>query len=111
MATKTLRLSIEPTYDRRKTGDRFAVSSRVGGETICDHKPITDPFVRHRVTIHCWDAIKCLLRNGNITVEVTVDGDNDIVEDVLELDGNYIGHGSTRRAEFRAALESSLSRV
>ena len=109
MKTKNLRLSIEPTYDHRKTGDRYSVSSRLGGETVCDRKPIPDPFVRHRVIVHWWDAIKCLLRNGSITVEISVDGDDAIIEDVLELDGNYIGHGSTRRSEFRAGLESALS--
>lgn len=108
---RSLRLSIASTYDHRKTGDRYSVSSRLGGETICDRKPITDPFVRHRIRIHWWDAIKCLLRHGNITVEVSVDGDAEIVEDVLELDENYIGHGSTRRAEFRAGIERALSEV
>ncbi len=108
---RSLRLSIASTYDHRKTGDRYSVSSRLGGETICDRKPIADPFVRHRVIVHWWDAIKCILRHGNITVEVSVDGDDAIMEDVLELDENYIGHGSTRRAEFRAGIERALSEV
>lgn len=107
---RSLRLSIASTYDRRKTGDRYSVSSRLGDETICDRRPLADPFVRHRVRIHWWDAIKVLLRHGNITVEVSVDGDAEIIEDVLELDENYIGHGSTRRAEFRAGLEQALAR-
>lgn len=93
----TKRTSIQPTYDHRKTGDRFTVSSSINGVTICDHKKIRDPFVRHTIRIHWRDAIRCLLRRGEIAVNVTVDGDEEIQNDVLELDADWLGHASTRR--------------
>lgn len=106
-----LRLSIAPSYNSDKTGPRFTVSSYLGGEAICLRQPTADPFVTHRVVVHWWDAIKCLLRHGRIEVEVNVGGDSDIMEDVLELDENYIGHGSTRRAEYETSVERALSQL
>lgn len=107
----TLRLSIAPSYNSNKTGPRFTISSYLGGEAICLRQPIADPFVTHRVIIHWWDAIKCLLRHGRIEVEMNVGGDHDIVEDVLELDENYNGHGNTRRAEYEKAVENALAKI
>lgn len=106
---RALRLSINPTYDHRDTGDRFTVSSSIGGVTICDEKPIRDPFVSHTIRIHWRDALKCLFWNREIKVCVRVSGDSEICEDVMELDGDYIGHGSTRRAEWNSSIEKSLS--
>ena len=108
---KSLRLSIEPTYDHRKTGHRFFVSSRVADYVTADRIPIQDPFVRHSVKIHWWDAIKCLLNFGRIEVTFYIDGDREIIEDVMELDGNYIGQNSTRRAEFTNGIEKALSNL
>lgn len=104
-----LRLSIQPTYDHRKTGDRYCVSSWVGDRQVANRVPIRDPFVRHTVHVHWWDALKELLRSGRVSVRVTVDGDTDIVDDVMELDADYLVQNSTRRTEFKAGIEGALS--
>lgn len=44
----------------------------------------------------------------SMTVEVLVGGDPDVVNDVLELDGNCLVPASTRRDEFNAGLFESL---
>lgn len=106
---RPIRQSIKPTYDHRKTGDRFTVSSSINDVTICDHKNITDPFVRHTIRIHWWDAIKAIINRGHIAVQVTVDGDHDIFEDVMELNAEYLGQRSTRRQEWDSLIEKSLS--
>lgn len=103
-----MRQSISPTYDSRKTGHRFSIRSAMGGEEMANLK-LPDPFVHHRIKIHWWDAIKCLLKHGRIDVEVVVSGDMDIVEDVMELDADYLGHGNTRRHEWNASIEQALS--
>ena len=67
-----------------------------------------DPF--HNTTIHPrgWRAaLAVLLRRCTFTV--IVGGDSEIVEDVCELDGDYLGRfGSTRRAEWDARLDGAL---
>jgi hypothetical protein len=108
---RLIRQSIQPTYDHRKTGDRFTVSSSINGFTLCDNKKLRDPFVRHTIRIHWWDAIKAIFECGHIEVNVTVDGDHAICEDVMELDNDYIGQGNTRRAEWNAGIEKALSQV
>jgi hypothetical protein len=103
------RQSIQPTYDHRQTGDRFTVEYSINGVRLGEPTSITDPFVSGRVTIGWHDLLRCLLRFCATTVEITVRGDAEIVEDVLELDANYLGtHSSTRRKAFKARLESSL---
>ena len=106
-----LRLSIQPTYDHRQTGNRYSVSSWVGDCQVAKRVSIRDPFVRHTIHIHWWNAIKCLLCKGRITVRVQLDGDDDIVNDILELDADYLLQGSTRRVEFKAALETALGNM
>lgn len=96
---KGLRLSINPTYDSRKTGPRYTIATFVADRFV-DVKPLADPFVRHTVRVSILDAIRSILRRGSVVVSVTVSGHQSIVEDVMELDANYIGHGNTRRAEW-----------
>lgn len=102
-----LRLSINPTYDSRKTGPRFEVATRVNGRLNYRRK-IIDPFVRTTVKVGWGAMLSALFRLTRVEVEVRVSGDNGIVEDVMELDANYIGHGSTRRSEWNASIESAL---
>lgn len=95
------RVSIQPTYDSRETGPRYHVTTRVGDRTIGFEKPLHDPFVNHRVTIGWPDLVRGLLRR-RLEVTVIVGGDRDIVDDVLELDAEWLGGNSTRRDEFMA---------
>jgi hypothetical protein len=95
------RISIQPTYDSRKTGPRYHVTTRIGDRTIAFEKPLPDPFVNHRVTIGWPDLMRGLLRR-RLEVTVIVGGDRDIVDDVLELDSDWLGGDSTRRDEFTA---------
>lgn len=98
------RQSIPPTYDHRQTGDRYWVTSTVNGHPIAWRQPIEDPFVRHTVRVSWRDLLSSLIRRRGLTVEVTVGGDPGIVEDVLELNANYLAPNSTRREEFHRDL-------
>lgn len=101
------RSSIEPTYDRRETGDRFTVESRLHGRRI-SLTPIADPFVCQRVVIGWRDLLRGLFRR-RLEVETLVSGDREIVEDVMELNADYLGlPQSTRRREWNAGLERAL---
>jgi hypothetical protein len=104
-----MRKSIEPTYDSRKTGNRYSVEYSINGISL-SKTSIADPFIRGAVHIGWRDLLRCLFRFRKTTVEICVRGDAEIEEDILELDGNYLGlHSSTRRKEFQAKLEESLS--
>lgn len=105
-----MRQSIEPTYDSRETGNRFKAESRINGQTI-GHEVIADPFVTHTVTIGFWDAVKAFLFERKLRVTVRVDGDPQIIEDVMELDANYLGSNSTRRQQFNSLIESTLANM
>lgn len=102
------RESINPTYDSRETGARYHVSSRVDDRPVMVMEPVDDPFVRHTVHLGWWDLLRGLLRR-RLSVTVIVGGDRDIVEDVLELDNNYLGQGDTsRRREFNTGLNRDM---
>ena len=103
------RTSITPTYDHRETGDRYAIVTRVGGRLI-SNTPLVDPFVFHRVTIGWRDLARGLLRR-RLIVQMQLSGDSEIVEDVLELNADYLGTNCTRRDEFNASLHAALSRT
>jgi len=98
------RQSITPTYDHRETGDRYWVTSTVNGHPVAWRQPIEAPFVRHTVRVSWRDLLSSLLRRRGMTIEVTVGGDAGIVEDVLELNANYLGPRCTRREEFHRDL-------
>lgn len=103
------RQSIEATYDSRDTGHRFHVTTRVGDRTIGFQHRVPDPFVRTTISVGAWDALRALLRFRPIEVTVTVSGDPEAVNDVLELDYNTLVPGSTRRAEFDEHIRDVLT--
>ena len=106
----TARASIQPTYDSRETGNRFTVESRVD-DRRSSYEAIGDPFVNTTVTVGWRDLLRGLLKRS-LRVTVVVGGDRDIVEDVCELDGNYLGlQSSSRRNEWNASVERELSRL
>lgn len=103
------RQSIPPTYDHRQTGDRFTVATRVNGRPIGETLT-RDPFVNHRVTVGWPDLLRALLHR-RLVVEVLVSGDHGIVEDVSELDSDYLGFNCTRRDEWNAHVQGELVRI
>jgi hypothetical protein len=104
------RNSIRATYDSRETGPRYHVTTRVGGRMIEFEKPMADPFVSHRVTVGWPDLLRGLLRR-RLAVEVMIGGDLDVVEDVMELDDNYLGYNCTRRDTWNSHVNESLGRA
>lgn len=105
-----MRQSIQPTYDSRTDGDQYSVTTTLGDRTIKFEHPIADPFIYTKVTVHWWDAIKSIISKGCVVVGVNVRGRNSrITEDVMELDGNYLGQRlCSRRTEFDARIQSAL---
>jgi hypothetical protein len=97
------RVSIQPTYDSRVTGPRYHVTTRVGNRTIGFQEPLQDPFVNHRVTIGRLGLLRALLCR-RLVITVIVGGDRDVVDDVLDLDAEWLGGDSTRRDEFTAGM-------
>lgn len=112
----TKRVSIQPTYDSRETGPRYHVTTRIGDRTISFEKPLQDPFVNNRVTVGWPDLLRALLHR-RLEVTVIVGGDRDVVEDVFELDAEWLGSDSTRRDEFttqafsRFAVDAELGEM
>lgn len=103
------RVSVAPTYNRSETGDRFSVETRVN-DRLVSVTFMPDPFMHHRVTFGWRDLFRGLLRGLEVTVVVS--GDPDIVEDVSELDADYLGQpGSSRRQEWDARVDAALRRV
>lgn len=104
------RQPIQPTYDGAKTGPRYHVTSRINGHTITHRYPIEDPFVRHTIHISWRDRLRSLFMR-RFEVEVMVGGDRDIIEDVLELNSDYLGlGGSERRKAFHRDLNAAIVR-
>jgi hypothetical protein len=102
------RQSITPTYDRRETGDRFTIETRINGRRL-DEKPLPDPFVNHTVHIGWRDLLRGLFHR-RLSINIIVSADRELVEDVLELNGDYTGErGSTRRSEWKAELQQKLA--
>jgi hypothetical protein len=102
------RQSIQPTYDSRETGPRYHVTTTVDDRPVTWRESITDPFVRHTVTLGWRDLLRGVLRR-RLTVIVTVGADNDMVDDVLELDANALIPGSTRGAEFQRGIHQAMA--
>ncbi|MGW2544178.1 hypothetical protein ACWC5I_25695 [Kitasatospora sp. NPDC001574] len=63
---------------------RYYVTSRVGPRTVASREPLADPFVRHTIVIGWPDLLRGLLRR-HLEVTVTVDGDRDVINQVLNL--------------------------
>ena len=104
------RTSIPATYDSRETGDRYHVTTRVSGRTVTFQHRVPDPFVRQTVHVGWRDLLLGLVKRG-LVVEVLVDGDRDVVEDVLELNDDYLGTNCTRRDTFNSHLMESAGRM
>ena len=104
-----MRNSIRPTYDSRETGPRYYVTTELNGRVLDWRKRIDDPFVSTTVTVRWRDLLKALFRR-QLKVTIRVDGDKDVVEDVLELDDNYLGPNSTRRAAFNSHMNEAMGR-
>jgi len=105
-----MRDSIKATYDSRETGPRYHVTTRINGHVLEWQKRVDDPFVRQRVTVGWPDLLRSLFRR-RLVVEILVDGDPDVVNDVLELDGNQLVPGSTRQAAFRSHVNEAIGRL
>jgi hypothetical protein len=102
------RQSIQPTYDSRETGPRYHVTTTVDDRPVAWRQPITDPFVRHTITLGWRDLLKGLLRR-RLAVVVIVGADMDLMNDVLELDANALVPSSTRRAGFDRSIHQELA--
>jgi hypothetical protein len=104
-----LKTSITPTYDSRKTGPRYWVTTWVGDRLVESQKALDDPFVRHTVYLSVWDLLRGLLRR-RLTVEVLVGASPELMDDVLELDANALVPGRSRRVEFRQGTHQALKK-
>lgn len=105
-----MRKSIQPTYDSAKTGPRYHVTYKLDGRVITWRERLDDPFVRAVLRVSWLDRLKSLLRR-EMEVEVLVDADPEVIEDILELDANYLGlDPSTRREESRQDMHKALLR-
>lgn len=101
-----MRQSIPPTYDHGETGDRFTVETRLNGRRIAVRR-VPDPFVSTTIAVGWRDRLRTLF--GSLAVDVIVGGDREVVEDVLELNADYLGRRpSTRREEWDAHVEGRL---
>lgn len=104
----TKRRSVAPTYDSRETGPRYHVTTRIGDRTVTFEERISDPFVNTTVTVGWPDLLRGLFRR-RLAVTVIVGGDRDAVNNILELDAEWLGGDSTRRDEFTKAAFGSFA--
>lgn len=104
------RTPLTPTYDATETGPRYWLTSRINEQTITFQQPLDDPFVSHQITIGWPELLRGLLRR-QLKIWVQVGGDRDIVEDVLELNSDYLGlPNSPRRQAFNRDLHAAMGR-
>jgi len=101
------RQSIKSTYDSHKDGFQYMVSTSVNDKPL-DSRDIADPFVIQTVHVSLWDTLKGLFRGGVKLVVNINPKNNRIVEDVMELDDQYLGLGAnTRRENFNNQIMNS----
>jgi hypothetical protein len=105
-----MRQSIQPTYDSRDTGPAYTIRVTVNGRTV-DGREIDDPFVRSVTRVGLWDMLRAILTGRPCEVEMTIGGEKDRLDDVLELDANYLIPNSTRQTEWRAEMHQKLRGV
>lgn len=105
-----LRNSVRATYDSRETGYPYHVTTLIGNRTIEFRKRVPDPFVSHRVMVGWPDLLRALWRR-RLVVTVMVDGDRQVVDDVMELDDNNLVPGRTRQAAFRSHVNEAIGRI
>lgn len=109
LKARPMRQSIQPTYDRRETGDRYSVEYRVNGRTV-GNDAIADPFIRGTVRVGWRDLLRGLLQR-QMVVEITVNADAELINDVMELDANCLIPNSTRQQQFQANIEHEIERL
>lgn len=102
------RTSIQPTYDSRETGPRYWVTSTIDSKPVVFRERVEDPFVRHTIHVGWRDLLRALIARRGMKVEVSVGGDTEVVEDVLELDNNFLGFNCTRRDEFNQGINDAI---
>lgn len=91
------------------SGDRYRITTTVDDRRVSETH-MRDPFAHHRVTVGWCDLLRGVFRR-KVVVVVVLDADPEMVEDVLELDADYLGkHGSTRRAEWNRHVLEALAR-
>jgi hypothetical protein len=103
-----LKSSIRATYSSTHEPNPYHVGVRLDDETILFQKPIADPFVRQEVIISPRRLLRSLLRWKPLTVTVLVGGDKERIDDVLELDDQWLVPGRTRRAAFHQHINERL---
>lgn len=107
LETSMSRRSVQPTYNRQDTGDRFTLEIRENDQRVSFVR-MPDPFHNTTIRVRGWRAAFAVLR-GRCVLTVVVGGDQNIVEDILELDDDYRGaHGSTRRAQWDVSFQQAL---
>jgi hypothetical protein len=91
-----------------KMDDHYSVRVSENGRPFST-RSIHDPFIHTRVYPRGWRvALRVLL--GRYEVEVAVNADPETVEQVLELDPDYLGPiGSPRREAWNTQLNASLA--
>lgn len=102
-----LKPSLRATYDSAKTGPRYHVTTTINDHVEQFRKPVNDPFVRHTITIG-WRGLLRGLWQRRLAVEVTVGADIELMNDVLELDGQTLIRGRTRHAAFQQSMHQKL---
>lgn len=101
------RQSIKPTFDSRKTGPAYYVSTSVNDRHV-GTQDIQDPFANTTVRVGWIDLLRGLLKRG-LLVRVMINArDQQLVEDVMELDSNYLSSNSTRRDEWNKELGQKI---
>lgn len=86
------RISIAPTCDSREAGPRYHVTYRLNDRAL---EWQGASMTRSPVKLHVgWPDL----------LHATLSCDPQVVEDVFELDGNYLGTNCTSRDAFNAAV-------
>lgn len=101
-----LKPSLRATYDSAVTGYPYRVTTFIGGR-FAGQRRIPDPFVRQTVYVSLLDLLRGLFRRG-LTVQITIGGDPERMNDVLELDEQTLIPGRTRQAAFQQSMHQKL---
>lgn len=102
------RQSISPTFDSRDTGPAYYVITSLNDKRI-GKQEIEDPFINTTINVSWKDLLKSLITRRGMKVSVFVNSpDRQRIEDVMELNANYLGFNSTRRDEWNSSLSQRL---
>jgi len=92
-----------------ETPPTYNITTFVNGHVIGEFmKSIPDPFVSSTTTVGFRDVLRSLLRHGHVRVQISVGGDKETVDRVLELDPEYLAT-PRRRVEQKARMQAALS--